>query len=99
MKKILLITALMLCTISFAYAELEPKVEVKVSGMVCDFCAQGLKKTFAKNKAVDKIDVSLEKGLVSIWLKNGMDITEEEIKKAIKDNGISVNSISKINEK
>ena len=35
---------------------------VSVKGMVCDFCAQGIEKTFKKDKTVTKIDVDLNKG-------------------------------------
>ena len=35
---------------------------INVNGMVCDFCAQGLEKTFKKDRNVKKIDVVLSKG-------------------------------------
>ena len=34
---------------------------VSVKGMVCDFCARGIAKTFLKDKSVKKIDVDLGK--------------------------------------
>ena len=33
---------------------------VSVSGMVCDFCARGIEKTFQKDAGFKKIDVDLE---------------------------------------
>jgi len=99
MKKIIITLLFLLSIVSFAHAETSPDVEVKVNGMVCDFCAQGLKKTLGKNEAVKKIDVSLEKGLISIWLKEGKSMNEKEISKAIIDNGISVETVKNRNEK
>ena len=37
---------------------------VNVNGMVCDFCARGIEKTFVKDKAVKRIDVDLESCLL-----------------------------------
>ena len=37
---------------------------VSVQGMVCDFCARGIEKTFGKDKRVSKIDVDLASGKV-----------------------------------
>ena len=39
---------------------------VSVSGMVCDFCARGIEKTFSKDKSVLKLDVDLSGGKVLI---------------------------------
>ena len=39
---------------------------VNVKGMVCDFCARGIEKTFKKDTNVKKIDVDLSKGKVLI---------------------------------
>ena len=95
MKKLGLILILLITFTSFANADSHPDLEVKVNGMVRDFCAHGLKKSFGKKEAVEKIDVSLEKGDVSIWLKDGQNLTDDEVQKAIVDNGISVVSVQR----
>ena len=60
---------------------------VSVKGMVCDFCAQGIEKTFKKDKAVTKIDVDLNKGKVFIAYRMNTKIDFEKIKKMIVSNG------------
>ena len=60
---------------------------VSVKGMVCDFCAQGIEKTFKKDKAVAKIDVDLNKGKVFIAYQMNTKIDFEKIKKMIVSNG------------
>ena len=52
---------------------------VSVIGMVCDFCAQGLEKTFKKDKNVKKIDVDLSKGKVLIAYSKDKAIEYKEI--------------------
>ena len=60
---------------------------VSVIGMVCDFCAQGLEKTFEKDRNVKKIDVDLNKGKVLIAYEMDRKIDFEEIKAKIVMNG------------
>ena len=60
---------------------------VSVKGMVCDFCAQGIEKTFKKDKTVAKIDVDLNKGKVFIAYQMNAKIDFEKIKKMIVSNG------------
>ena len=60
---------------------------VSVKGMVCDFCAQGIEKTFKKDKTVAKIDVDLNKGKIFIAYQMNTKIDFEKIKKMIVSNG------------
>ena len=60
---------------------------VKVKGMVCDFCARGIEKTFSKDKNVKKIDVDLTKGRVVIAYTENVDINFDDIKTKILSNG------------
>ena len=60
---------------------------VNVNGMVCDFCARGIEKTFVKDKAVKRIDVDLERGKVIIAYTKEKEINFDEIKNKILANG------------
>jgi hypothetical protein len=60
---------------------------VSVSGMVCDFCARGIEKTFSKDKTVLKLDVDLSGGKVLIAFNKDKNIDFEDIKKKILSNG------------
>ena len=60
---------------------------VNVNGMVCDFCARGIEKTFVKDKAVKRIDVDLERGKVLIAYTKEKEINFDEIKSKILANG------------
>ena len=60
---------------------------VNVNGMVCDFCARGIEKTFVKDKAVKRIDVDLERGKVLIAYTKDKEINFDEIKNKILANG------------
>tara|TARA_B100000575_G_C23030548_1_gene593331 strand:- start:201 stop:602 length:402 start_codon:yes stop_codon:yes gene_type:complete len=60
---------------------------IEVKGMVCDFCARGLEKTFKKDNSVIKIDVKLETGTLLIAFKGGTEIDSTELKNKIIANG------------
>jgi copper chaperone CopZ len=60
---------------------------VNVKGMVCDFCARGIEKTFKKDINVKKIDVDLSKGKVLIAYNNNKKIKFDDIKEKILING------------
>ena len=60
---------------------------VSVTGMVCDFCARGIEKTFKKDKSVLAIDVDLAKGKVLVAYEKSRAIDFDEIKNKILING------------
>jgi len=70
---------------------------VSVIGMVCDFCAQGIEKTFEKDKTVKKIDVDLNKGKVLIAYSKNKKIEYKEIEQKILSNGQNATGLKVIN--
>ena len=70
----------------------EPQiVEVKIKGMVCSFCAQGLQKGIGKLEEVEKVEINLKKGYVKITVKKGETLPMDEVKEIIKNAGYLVN--------
>lgn len=70
-------------------------IEMKVNGLVCGFCAQGIEKTLRKNPATADVVVSLENRLVAVATKDGQDIADDELTQALKDAGYDVKSITR----
>ncbi|HIG67484.1 MAG TPA: heavy-metal-associated domain-containing protein [Porticoccaceae bacterium] len=66
---------------------------VSVQGMVCDFCARGIEKTFGKDKSVIKVDVDLASGKVLLAYRATFKINLDDIKKKILDNGLNTTDI------
>ena len=69
---------------------------VNVNGMVCDFCARGIEKTFLKDPNVEKIDVDLARGKVTIAYLNKDAVDFEKIKEQILSNGQTATSMKLI---
>ncbi len=91
MKKLLLILAA--CTLSIAPAYAGEVIKVNVNGLVCDFCARALEKVFSKQEAVSNIDVDLTKKLVTVFLKEGASLSDENVTNLITDSGYNVEAI------
>lgn len=79
---------------NFALAE---EITVTVKGMVCSFCAQGIKKTFGKKESVKDINVDLDKKIVKLNVKDGSKMKDEEITQTINDAGYDVVNIVRRN--
>ena len=94
MKKYFTILTLMVASLTSAVASAKD-VQVYVKGMVCSFCAQGIKKKFSADEAVSKVDVSLEKHLVSLSLKEGKELPDARITSVLKDAGYTVEKIER----
>lgn len=70
-------------------------IEMNVKGLVCAFCAQGIEKKLRKLAATADVVVSLEERLVAVALKDGQDIPDAELRKALTDAGYTVTAIQR----
>jgi copper chaperone CopZ len=70
-------------------------IEMTVNGLVCAFCAQGIEKKLKRFPATAEVVVNLEHRLVAVALKDGQDIADADLRKALTDAGYSVKSISR----
>ncbi|MCI5072575.1 heavy-metal-associated domain-containing protein [bacterium] len=71
------------------------QIKVKVNGFVCSLCGQGVEKQFKKkgNDAVSKFEVDMDSKIVTLTLKEGKQLDDAFIQKAIADAGYSVEEI------
>ena len=70
-------------------------IEMKVYGLVCGFCAQGIEKTLRKNPATADVVVSLENKLVAVATREGQDISDAELTDALTNSGYDVKGITR----
>jgi copper chaperone CopZ len=90
MKKILILALVLTSQMTFA-----KDISVKVSGMVCSMCAQGIQKKFSKLQEVKEIKVDLDSKVVSITTKDDLDVQDAKIKELITEAGYNVASIER----
>ena len=84
---------LLLCLSYSAFAG--ETIHVQVNGMVCAFCAQGIKKNFEKKSSVRETRVNLDKKEVEVVLKEGQKISDEEVKSVIANAGFDLVKIER----
>jgi len=70
-------------------------IEMQVNGLVCAFCAQGIEKQLRKFPATADVVVSLEQKLVAVALKDGQDIPDAELQRALTNAGYTVKGIKR----
>ncbi len=88
-------TLLALSLLAVASNGMAATIEMTVNGLVCAFCAQGIEKKLKKFPATAEVLVSLEHRLVAVSLKDGQDIADADLRKALTDAGYTVKAISR----
>jgi copper chaperone CopZ len=93
MKRIQIILAAGL--MAWAAGSAAATIEMTVNGLVCAFCAQGIEKKLKKFPATAEVVVSLEQRLVAVGLRDGQDIADADLRKALTDAGYTVKAIAR----
>ena len=86
MKRALLFSILAL-TSAIASAD---TIEMKVYGLVCAFCAQGIEKRLSKLPAAKAVYVDLKLKVVAVEAKDGQTLDSQQITSEIVDAGYDV---------
>lgn len=89
-----LLTITLLATSVPAFAN-GTKAVVHINGLVCDFCARSLEKTFGKRAEVSGIQVDLTAKTATIDFKDGQSIDDSTITGLITDSGYAVVGIDR----
>lgn len=67
---------------------------MRVDGLACPYCAYGIEKKLKQIEGVEKIDVDLEKGLVTVNVREGVELTEPQMVQLFKDAGFTYRSMT-----
>lgn len=70
-----------------------PDVAVEVNGLSCPFCAYGIEKKFVERPEVESVVVELEENEVHLWLKPGEELSDEAVRRTVKDAGFTPGEI------
>ena len=89
---------IILLTFFLSFTSLSKTIYIDVQGLVCDFCAQSIDKVFSKQVGVEKVDVNLNNGRVTIKMADVFQddedgISNDTIVKLLKDAGYEVVAI------
>jgi copper chaperone CopZ len=90
MKRSIFLGLLLMSSTAFA-----KEISVKVNGMVCSMCAQGIQKKFSALPEVKGIKVDLDSKVVDIETKENQDLSDAAITKIITEAGYNVAAINR----
>jgi copper chaperone CopZ len=90
-----LIKILIALLVAFGASAEAATIEMNVNGLVCAFCAHGIEKQLRKFSATADVVVSLEHRLVAVALKDGQDIPDADLLRALTNAGYSVKTIDR----
>ena len=89
---------IILLTFFLSLSSYSKTIVIDVQGLVCDFCAQSIDKVFSKQVGVEKVDVNLNDGRVTVKMADVFEddevgISDETIIKLLQDAGYEVTAI------
>ena len=87
-----------LLNINFAFANQENSkfdVNIKINGMVCEFCVTTLENEFNNKKEVKTTKVNLKTGNISIIFHNKHNMSDELITDIVVNHGYNVKEIDR----
>ena len=89
---------IILLTFFLSFTSYSKTIVIDVQGLVCDFCAQSIDKVFSKQVGVEKVDVNLNNGRVTVKMADVFEddevgISDETIIKLLQDAGYEVTAI------
>lgn len=93
MKRYFLVPLLLLWSLAALAAGTQ--YAMRVDGLACPYCAYGIEKKLKQIEGVEKIDVDLDKGLVTVAVREGVELTEPQMKQLFKDAGFTYRSMAK----
>ncbi|MFM7086530.1 MAG: heavy-metal-associated domain-containing protein [Cyanobium sp.] len=71
-------------------------IEVAINGMVCSFCAQGVERSLRSLPATAEVQLDLNKRLLSLTLRPGATIADEQLRRVIRHAGFDVRQIRRL---
>jgi copper chaperone CopZ len=87
------IMIIMACSTVYAAPVAGSTVYADIDGLVCDFCARALEKTFGRQDAVQDIQVDLDKQMITINFKEAQALDDEKIRQLIEDSGYNLREL------
>ena len=70
-------------------------IQITILGMSCPFCAYGAEQKLKKLDGVEGLEVVLETGIATLTMEEGADVSNEELKKRVKEAGFEAARVTR----
>jgi len=68
---------------------------MRVDGLACPYCAYGIEKKFKQIQGVEFFDIDLDRGVVTVKVADGVELTEPRMKQLFQDAGFTYRGMTK----
>ncbi len=92
MKTWVLILALGMAWGGLAFADDGP-YRIRVDGLSCPFCSYGIEKKLKSLDGVTRVEVDMEKGVVTVRVAPDATVSDERLRQAVRDAGFTPREI------
>ncbi|HHH35598.1 MAG TPA: copper chaperone [Gammaproteobacteria bacterium] len=69
------------------------RYELRVDGLSCPFCTYGIEKKLVNTRGVTGVEIDLDRGVVVVKTREGVTLTEAQLKKLVDDAGFTLRGV------
>lgn len=92
MKRFAFVLAMAMWTVT-AWAA-DTQYVIRVDGLACPFCAYGVEKKLNKIDGVERVDIDLNDGLVTVDVLDSVKLSEPQMRQLLNDSGFTYRSMT-----
>ncbi len=86
--------AVLLLVWAIALFAADERYEIRVDGLACPYCAYGVEKKLKRIDGVISVDIDLDKGIVTVTLREGVSLSELDMHRLFNDAGFTYRSMA-----
>ncbi|NQV82834.1 MAG: heavy-metal-associated domain-containing protein [Rhodospirillales bacterium] len=88
----LMLAVFLISTVAWSASALaaSPVYRLYVDGLACPFCAYGVEKNTLALDGVEKLDIDMEGGFITVVMKPGKTLDEETARRVVADSGFTL---------
>ncbi len=68
----------------------QTQYQLQVDGLACPFCAYGIEKELKRTDGVERIDIDINAGTVTVIMADGATMTEAQAAQIVEDAGFTL---------
>ncbi len=70
--------------------------ELRVDGLACPFCAYGIEKKLSELEGIKGLEISINRGVVTVTVEDGAGFSEETARQIIADAGFTLRDFQRL---
>ncbi|HNP34367.1 MAG TPA: heavy-metal-associated domain-containing protein [Woeseiaceae bacterium] len=67
---------------------------MRVDGLACPYCAYGVEKKLKQIDGVTSVDIDLDNGVVTVFVREGVSLSEPDMRKLFNEAGFTYRSMA-----